>query len=277
MDAQYVGYTFTVSPLVPGVEILIAQLAQVGFESFVESEEGVAAYIQSADWQEDILHNIQILASTEFSISFTQEHIKQTNWNAVWESNFNPIVVDDRCMVRAPFHEASSCEYDLVIEPKMSFGTGHHATTHMMIQHILENDWRDKKVLDMGCGTSVLAILAKKRGAAAVDAIDIDSWCYENSLENIKRNNCPDINVEMGDVDLLAGRQYDSIIANINRNILIAQMSSYASCLRENGELYLSGFLEQDLEQIKLECNKHGGRFVQHKQREGWIAAKFVF
>ncbi|MEP2934853.1 MAG: 50S ribosomal protein L11 methyltransferase [Gilvibacter sp.] len=277
MDAKYVGYTFTVSPIIPGVEILIAQLAQVGFESFVESETGVAGYIQKEDWREDILETIQILASDEFAISYELEHIEQTNWNAAWESNFNPIIVDDRCMVRAPFHEPANCEYDIVIEPKMSFGTGHHATTHMMIQYILENDWNDKDVLDMGCGTSVLAILAKKRGARQVDAIDIDEWCYKNSQENIERNDCLDIRVQMGDIDLVKGRTYHTIIANINRNILINQMSTYASCLVSGGQLYLSGFLTQDLEQIKLACNKHGGRFVQNKEREGWIAAKFVF
>ena len=277
MDAQYVGYSFLVNPLVPGVEILIAQLAQVGFESFVESPTGVMAYIQKEDWSEAILKDIQILESKEFDISFTHELIAQTNWNAAWESNFNPITVDDRCMVRAPFHEPSGLEYDIIIEPKMSFGTGHHATTHMMIQFILENEWKHKDILDMGCGTSVLAILAKKRGAAQVDAIDIDTWCYENSLENIERNNCSDINVQMGDVDLLQGKEYHAIIANINRNILISQMETYSNCLQENGELYLSGFLEQDLEQIKTVCNKHGGRFVEHKQRDGWIAAKFVF
>lgn len=277
MDSKYVGYTFSVNPVSPGVEILIAQLAQVGFESFVESETGVQAFIQKADWQEQILNDIQILGSSDFTISYTVEHIEQTNWNAAWESNFNPIIVDSRCMVRAPFHESQNTEYDIVIEPKMSFGTGHHATTHMMIQHILENDFKAKDVLDMGCGTSVLAILAKMRGAAKVDAIDIDEWCFQNSLENIERNHCSDINVQLGDVDLLVGNKYHTIIANINRNILLNQMSTYANCLQPNGELYLSGFLAQDLQQIKSACNKLGGRFVQNKERDGWIAAKFVF
>ena len=151
----YIGYYFQVQPLVPGVEILIAELGYAGFESFVETEQGVTAYIQKGDWKPSILDEIALLQSTEFKITYTFEEIEQTNWNAAWESNFNPIVVDDLCSIRAPFHEVPKTTYDIIIEPKMSFGTGHHETTHMMLQHILNNDFQGKSVLDMGCGTGV--------------------------------------------------------------------------------------------------------------------------
>src|SRR5690606_38666275 len=192
---NYLEYNFTVKPLQPGVEILIAELGFAGFESFVEHEEGVLAYIQKEEWNETILSDVQILTTSEFDIDFDFKEIEQINWNEEWEKNFSPIVVDNMCSVRAPFHEKSNVEYDIVIEPKMSFGTGHHETTFMMIQHMLTMDFKGKSVLDMGCGTAVLAILAEKLGATKLTAIDIDNWCYLNSLENVERNSCEQITV----------------------------------------------------------------------------------
>lgn len=272
---NYLEYTFTVNPLQPGVEILIAELGYAGFESFVETENGVTAYIQKEEWKESMLEDIQILASEEFTISFESSEIEQVNWNAEWEKNFDPIEVDGKCLVRAPFHPQTKVPYEIVIEPKMSFGTGHHETTYMMLQHILENDFKGKTVLDMGCGTAVLAILAHMRGAATLDAIDIDEWCVENSEENIQRNDCKNITVRLGDASLLAGKSYEVIIANINRNILLNDMSIYRDCLSKEGELYLSGFYSEDLNIIKDCCNKLGFTFVDKKERNNWIAAKF--
>jgi len=272
----YIGYQFKVEPLQPGTEILIAELGYAGFESFVETDEGVTAYIQKDEWNEDILKDIQILKSDEFAFSFTFEEIEQVNWNEEWEKNFNPIVVDDLCSVRAPFHEKPDTKYDIVIEPKMSFGTGHHETTHMMIQHILKNDFKDKAVLDMGCGTGVLAILAEMKGAKPVDAIDYDNWCYLNSLENVERNNCKHITVLEGDASLLQNQKYDTIIANINRNILLNDMSSYVNCLKPNGTIFLSGFYNHDIPAIQEECNKQGLTFVESLERNNWVALKFV-
>lgn len=272
----YIGYQFKVKPLQPGTEILIAELGYAGFESFVETEEGVSAYIQKDEWNEDILEDIYILNSGEFEISYTFEDIEQTNWNIEWEKNFNPIVVDDSCSVRAPFHAKPETEYDIVIEPKMSFGTGHHETTHMMIQHILKNDFKDKSVLDMGCGTGVLAILAEMKGAKSIDAIDYDNWCYLNSLENVERNNCKNIKVLEGDASLLGNQKYDTIIANINRNILLNDMGSYAKCLKSNGTLFLSGFYNDDIPAIQEECNKYGLKYVESLEKNNWVALKFV-
>ena len=272
----YIGYYFKVEPLVPAVEILTAELGFAGFESFVETETGVTAYIQKKDWNPDILDDIQVLKSEEFAINYTFNEIEQTNWNAEWESNFNPIVVDGVCAVRAPFHDIPDTEYDIIIEPKMSFGTGHHETTHMMIQYILKNDFEGKHVLDMGCGTGVLAILAEKRGATTIDAIDIDNWCYLNSLENVGRNNCQNISVYEGDASLLKGKKYDVIIANINRNILLEDMNTYINCLNDNGTLLLSGFYQSDIPSIENECVKYGLKLDETIEKNNWVSLKFL-
>lgn len=272
----YIGYYFKVKPLQPGTEILIAELGYAGFESFVETDEGVTAYIQKEEWHEAILQDIYVLTSDEFEISYTFEEIEQTNWNQEWEKNFNPIIVDGVCSVRAPFHQKPSTAYDIIIEPKMSFGTGHHETTHMMIQHLLKNDVGGKSVLDMGCGTGVLAILAEMRGARPIDAIDYDNWCYLNSLENVERNQCKSITVLEGDASLLQDQRYDVIIANINRNILLNDMASYANCLNSNGMLFLSGFYNDDVPAIEEECNKYGLAAVDSLEKNNWVALKFV-
>lgn len=272
----YIGYYFKVTPLQPGTEILIAELGYAGFESFVETDEGVTAYIQKEELYEDILQDIYVLTSEEFEISYAFEEIEQTNWNEEWEKNFNPIVVDGECSVRAPFHEKPYTKYDIIIEPKMSFGTGHHETTHMMIQHLLKTDLENKSVLDMGCGTGVLAILAEMKGADPIDAIDYDNWCYLNSLENVERNHCKSITVLEGDANLLEDQRYDVIIANINRNILLNDMAAYAKCLNLNGILFLSGFYNDDIPVIEEECNKYGLTAVDRLEKNNWVALKFV-
>ena len=272
----YIGYYFKVTPLQPGVEILIAELGYAGFESFVENEDGVTAYIQKEEWNADILNDIQILDSDEFEITFEFDEIEQTNWNEEWEKNFNPIIVDDACSVRAPFHEKPDTTYDIIIEPKMSFGTGHHETTHMMIQHVLKNDLTNKSVLDMGCGTGVLAILAEMKGAKPLDAVDYDNWCYLNSLENVERNKGKNITVIEGDASVLKGKSYDVIIANINRNILLQDMAVYASCLNKNGMLFLSGFYAEDIPLITAECEKHLLKFEEKLERNNWVSLKFL-
>ena len=272
----YIEYRFTVVPPEPASDILIAELGEAGFESFVEEEDAVLAYIQKEEWSSDILNDIGILSNSKFEIDYDYKEIEQENWNATWEQNFQPIVVDDVCSVRAPFHQPVAVTYDIVIEPKMSFGTGHHETTHMMLQHILQLDLNGKTVLDMGSGTGVLAILSGLRGATNIDAIDIDNWCYLNAKENVERNAMPFINVLEGDVSLLDGKKYDVIIANINRNILLADIPAYASALNKNGQLLLSGFYTQDLEIISQKCIEEGLKFEKNLERNNWVAAKYV-
>jgi ribosomal protein L11 methyltransferase len=276
MDNIYISYTFKVNPKEPATEILIAELGEVGFESFVENEEGVEAFIQKTDWNAQVLDDIYVLKSGEFQISYEMREIEQTNWNSEWEKNFNPIQVDGLVSIRAPFHENPNLKYDIVIEPKMSFGTGHHETTHMMVQHLLDLDVTGKKVLDMGCGTGILAIFAEMKGAKPIDAIDIDNWCYQNSLENVERNNCKHISVYEGDASLLKDKKYDVIIANINRNILLNDMKTYANCLDENGIILLSGFYKEDIPVIDAEVSKYGLKLDKQIERNNWVALKYV-
>lgn len=276
MNTSYIEYIFKVSSKDSAVEILIAELGALGFESFVETEEGVTAYIQKKDWHSTILNEVFILNSGEFEITFSYKEIEQTNWNIEWEKNFNPIQVDEKVSVRAPFHENPNLEYDIVIEPKMSFGTGHHETTHMMIQQMLQMDLKNKKLLDMGCGTGILAIFSEMKGAKPIDAIDIDEWCYKNSLENIDRNKSKSITVYQGDVELIAtSKSYDIILANINRNILLADMKQYANSLNKNGLLLLSGFYKSDIPIIDKEASNNGLKLVNTIERNKWVSLQY--
>lgn len=275
MDAIYLAYNFKVTPKDPAAEMLIAELGYAGFESFVENEEGVIAYIQKEEWIDGMLDGIFVLNSNEFDISYTSEEIAQVNWNSEWEKNFSPIQVDDQVSIRAPFHDNPNLKYDIVIEPKMSFGTGHHETTHMMVQHLLDMDIREKKTLDMGCGTGILAIFAEMKGAQPIDAIDIDPWCYENSLENIERNQCKHITAYEGEASLLPGKSYDVIIANINRNILLNDMEVYVDCLNSGGTLLLSGFYAADIPMLDAKASALGLTLQNTLERNNWVSLKY--
>ena len=276
MDTIYIEYNFTIFPKEPATEILIAELGAVGFESFVENENGVTAYIQKEEWNSTLLESIFILNSDEFSIEYKQNEVEQTNWNVEWEKNFKPIQVSNLASIRAPFHENPNLKYDIVIEPKMSFGTGHHETTYMMVQHLLQLNLEGKKVLDMGCGTGILAIFAEMKGAKPIDAIDIDTWCYKNSLENVERNNCKYISVFEGDASLLIHKKYDVIIANINRNILLTDMKTYINCLQKNGILLLSGFYQEDVPIIDTEISKYNLTLETVIEKNNWVALKYI-
>ncbi len=276
MSNIYLGYHFTVEPKDLGSEILVAELGELPFESFVESEFGVTAYIQKHLWNEKILDDLFILNSPQFIISYKIEEIDQVNWNEEWEKNFEPIDVEGNCHVRAPFHPKTNAEFDIIIEPKMSFGTGHHETTHMMIQHLLETDVRGMKTLDMGCGTAILAILAEMKGAKPIDAIDIDNWCYLNSIENAERNNCKEITVYEGDASLLKDKKYDLIIANINRNILLNDMQAYIDCLNSKGTILFSGFYTEDIPFIDASCTEKGLTYIKKFERNNWVSLKYT-
>lgn len=277
MNLSYVAYHFNIEPRELGTEILIAELGEQAFESFEGTPMGVSAYVQKGLWTADILEDIQILKSEHFIVTYRKEEIEQVNWNEEWEKNFQPIDVDGVCYVRAPFHEKTQAAYDIVIEPKMSFGTGHHETTFMMIRHILQNDMEGKVVLDMGCGTAILAILASLRGASEVDAIDIDNWCYLNSIENAERNNCTNIQVYEGDAALLSTTpKYDVILANINRNILLKDMKSYGACLQSGGAIFFSGFYQEDIEAVQKAAEAEGMEYVSTLEKNNWVSLKFI-
>lgn len=258
-------------------DVLIAELGEIGFESFVENEEGFLAYIVENLFDEQAINNLQIIKANPDLFLLTSQLVEDQNWNAVWESNYEPVVIKNRCGIRAPFHpENKDVEFDLVIEPKMSFGTAHHETTSNMIEFLLEEELEGKSVLDMGCGTSVLAVLAAKRGAANIVAIDNDEWAYNNSLENIVKNDVPDIKVFMGDAALLVNVNFDVIIANINRNILLNDIKHYNAVLNENGILLMSGFYEQDIPIIKEECAKYKLSFDRYISKNNWVAVRFI-
>lgn len=272
---NYIEYNFTISPIEPWREILVAMLAECEFESFVETENGLNAYVKS-NLEDKTTINEQISFLTDVDLKLVRTEIEQKNWNAEWESNFHPILVNDGCYIRAEFHEPRpEIPFEIVIQPKMSFGTGHHETTHLMVEYILETEFEGKDVLDMGCGTSILAILAKMKGAAYAEGIDIDEWSVENSIENAERNNV-ELKARLGDASLLGDRNFDVILANIQRNILMEDIPKYIKVLNFAGELILSGLMETDFEDIRKKCEENGLRFVSKKQRNEWIALKFI-
>jgi ribosomal protein L11 methyltransferase len=275
MPADYVAVHFTVTPKEPGAEILLAYLSELPFESFEDADDGLKAYMPQPLWDEAQLKQLEIFQSDDFQITYQFETIQTVNWNEDWEKNFDPISIEGVLHIRAPFHPKSNAAYEIVIMPKMSFGTGHHETTHMVSQLLLAEDFSGQTVLDMGSGTAILAILAELRGAAKIDAIDIDRWCYENALENIELNQCKNIRVWEGDAALLGDTLYDSIIANINRNILLQDMQTYASVLKLGGKLFLSGFYADDLDAIKTCCKQSNIRYVKHLTRNNWVGAAF--
>lgn len=257
-------------------DVLASHLGEVGFDSFVETDKGLDAYIPSAQFDENTLKNQLAEFPFDESITYEIEVPEEKNWNEEWEKHFfEPIVISDKCVIHSSFHkDYPACEYDIVINPQMAFGTGHHETTGLMISEILKMDLTNKTVLDMGCGTSVLAILAEKRGAKAVIAIDIDDWCVRNSEENIRLNNAQNIHVMLGGAELLKGKKFDIVIANINRNILLADMEAYAACLPVGGELYMSGFYTEDVPILEKKANELGLKLQYFNQKNNWAAVK---
>lgn len=270
----YIEYNFKVEPIF-GSEILIAELSEQNFESFVETENGVLAYIQKEFAESVNLDDVFILKNEDFKISFEVKEIEPVNWNEEWEKNFSPIIVDEICCVRATFHPKTSLDYEIIINPKMSFGTGHHQTTHLMLSFLLKMNLEGKKVLDMGCGTGILAIMAHKRGAKSVMAVDIDPWCEENSKENFALNNIDNIELCLGDASAIKNKNFDVILANINRNILLSDLIFYAETLNPNAEVLLSGFYKEDLPLIEQKCNEFGLKLETFLEKDYWIAAKF--
>lgn len=278
---KYFEVTLTAQPCNETVtDILAAVLGEIGFESFVECEGGLQAYVQQQLFDEEQLK--QALADFPLpgtALTYTLAEPEDKDWNAEWEKNFfQPIVIEGRCVIHSTFHkDYPQAAYDIVINPQMAFGTGHHETTSSILSELLDADLEGKSVLDMGCGTSILAILARMRGAAPVTAIDIDDWCVNNSRDNIALNGLDRITVELGDASLLEGRQpFDVIIANINRNILLADMPAYVACMHEGSELYMSGFYVEDIPAIRDKAESLGLQFDHFREKHRWAAVKFV-
>ena len=274
---KYFEVTFTNRPCNETVNDVVSALAgEIGFESFVEWENGVQAYIQQSLFDEEALKEMVVnFPLPDVQITYTITEAEDKDWNEEWEKNFfQPIVIGDRCCIHSTFHkDTPKTEYEILINPQMAFGTGHHETTSSIICELLDADLQGKSVLDMGCGTSILAILASMRGADPVTAIDIDDWCVNNSRDNIELNGISNITVELGDANLLKGRKpFDVIIANINRNILLADMAQYAACMHSGSELFMSGFYVQDIPAIQEKAESLGMEFVHHREKNNWAA-----
>lgn len=273
----YIELTLEIEPISPFSDIIMSDLGDVGFESFVDTDTGLKAYIPKPDFDENAVKRV-IDNVENCSVTYAVEEMPDENWNAVWESTHEPVLVEDFCWVYAPFHSINTeVKYNILIEPKMSFGTAHHSTTYMMLSFLRDEELEGRKVLDMGSGTGVLAILAKMKGAAETDAIDNDEWAYRNALENVEANGCTGINVLLGDAQLLNEKGlYDVVIANINRNILLRDMHAYIEHLNTGGTLLLSGFYEHDIPSIRQEAEKNGMAFESFRERNEWVACKFV-
>jgi ribosomal protein L11 methyltransferase len=276
---DFIQVNFNIEPYEEYIaDVLAAELGELGYDTFVPTENGLEAFIASDVFNDSELKNLLANFVFETSIDYKVTKIESKNWNEEWEKHyFEPIIIDNECVIHSSFHKnIPEAKYDIVIDPKMSFGTGHHETTSLVIGELLKMDLVGKKVLDMGCGTSVLAILAAMRGATDLLAIDIDSWCVENSVENIALNKISGINIKQGGAELLANQHFDIILANINRNILLADMEHYAACLSTNGQLYMSGFYSEDIPLIEAEANRNGLNLISSKLKNNWAVVKTV-
>ena len=269
-------YSFTAPSSDIQHDMLVTMLADIGFDSFMDEERCLKAYC-SKDNRDDVAVENLLSDPAFFDVHLLKvEEMPEKDWNELWEASYQPVVVNERCRVRAPFHEPdSSFEFDLVIEPKMSFGTANHETTAQIIQLMLETDFQGKEVLDMGSGTAVLAILAKKLGAARTVAIDNDEWAYRNAFTNTELNGISDIEIVLGDALAIKG-SFDIVLANINRNILLRDMHFYVAAMKPNAHIFFSGFYTEDLDSIKAEAERLGLRYHRHLSRNNWVAAEFI-
>ena len=252
-------------------DIILGKLSQEGFESFIEEKDVLIAYIPSRLFNQEKIGSLL----GEFQVSWKSSSIPEQNWNEEWERHYDPVLISDKCYIRAPFHPPlKGMQFDIIIEPKMSFGTAHHETTALMIQLMMECEFNGKKVLDMGCGTGILAIFARKLGASDVLAVDIDNWSYQNCLENINRNKVDKICVKLGNVQVINDHGFSIILANINRNVLLGDLPAYSKMIKE-GELLLSGFYKEDIPVITDKAERTGFQFLTLKTKNNWVAMKF--
>ena len=271
---NYIHCHFELSEPIPWGEILITYLAEIEFESFEQNKNIVDAYIQKPLFDEAKLNEVVETIKTE--VTFSHKEIEDENWNAQWESSFSPIYIDKQCIIRAPFHEKEEgFEQEIIINPQMSFGTGHHQTTYLIMKSMFDIDFENKSVLDMGSGTGILAILAEKLGCKEAVAIDIQDWAYHNTIDNLALNNCTKIKVQEGGAELLIDEdKYEIVLANINRNILTNDMKHYVSSMKKGAEIYFSGFYTADVSIIEKEANNNGLTMIEAKEREGWAMVR---
>lgn len=273
---SYLVLDFKIEPVEPGRDILLALLDNMGYDSFEETPQGLKAYVETEDFSAEELESLPLFHSEEFTLSYSSEKLETINWNEEWERNYEPVRLGNQLLIRAPFHPPQGeFEHEILIEPKMSFGTGHHFTTRLMARAMFELDFKDKKVLDMGTGTGILAILAQQLGARDIEAIDNFDWAVENTAENAERNQADKVKAELGDAEVLPGRHYDILLANINRNVLLEDMKTYVDTLEEGGDLLLSGFFAYDFDLIDAEARKQGMSFISKIEEERWLCCHY--
>ncbi|WP_066755523.1 50S ribosomal protein L11 methyltransferase [Crocinitomix algicola] len=271
---NYTELNIELKTIEPWRDILVSVLAERGYESFVETKSGLQSYIPEQNFNIDILAELDKYEAIE---AINHRVIEDENWNAAWEENFDPVFVEDKLAILAPFHNQDVTQKMVIqIQPQMSFGTGHHQTTWLASKRLFELNLEGKDVLDMGTGTGILAILSEKLGARSIYAPDIDTWSYENAKENVTLNNCKRIEVALGDDQLLTGKSFDLIIANINKNILIQHFKQYAAVLRNKGNLLISGFFETDQLDLKEEAQKYGFVFERIDTKDEWALMQFI-
>ncbi len=270
---NYIELNITFKELDPWREILVSHLAEKGFESFVETKTGLLSYIPELDFDKKMIEDLYTFVEID---QYAYKTIQDENWNAEWEKNFEPVLVEDKLAIIAPFHNGVFDQsLTLTIQPQMSFGTGHHQTTWLMSKRLFELNLENQRVLDMGTGTGILAILAEKLGALEILAVDIDEWSYRNALENIELNDCHKIKVELGDHRLLSSKKFDLIIANINKNVLISHFETYSEILEKNGILLLSGFFKTDREDLEEKASEFGFIFESIETKDEWALLQF--
>lgn len=259
-------------------ELLMAELDQIGYDSFEEVENGLKCYVEKSKYSEQAIEELKIQYQELFAFTVSLGELEDKNWNEEWEKKFEQTIVNDDCIIRASFHEIDRpYKYEIVIDPCMSFGTGHHATTTMMAWHELEMNFEDKKVLDAGCGTGVLAILAAKRGATDITAYDIDEWSYNNAIDNFEVNKTQEIKILQGDVSCVSSLgKFDVILANINKNVLLKDIGHFAEILNENGYLVLSGFYENDIKDLLSIAHKNGLSLDNQKNKDDWASLRLL-
>ncbi len=276
---DFIQVNFSIEPYEEYVaDVLASELGEIGFDSFVQVNNGLEAFVPADLFNENLIKELLDNFVFEVTIDYKVTQIETKNWNEEWEKHyFEPIVIGNECVIHSSFHKnVPVAKYDIVIDPKMAFGTGHHETTSLVIGELLTMDLQGKTLLDMGCGTAVLAILAAMRGSGEIVAIDIDKWCTDNSIENIELNQVKGIDVRLGGAELLKDLHFDIILANINRNILLADMEMYSNCLSTGGELYMSGFYKEDIVLIEAEANRNGLKLIDFKTKNNWAVVKTV-
>ena len=278
MSNNFIKIIFNITPFDFGSEILIAQFNEfptLGC-SILENQE-LEVFFKENQWNRNILNEIPILKNESFKINFRIKKIKHENWNQIWESNFNPVVISKNCIVRSSFHSKYNLKYEIIINPKMSFGTGHHETTYLCMKELIDiKSFVSLKFLDYGCGTGILSILAEKLKAKQIDAVDTDIKSIKNTLENIKINNCKKINLIKGDINQLNTKMYDIIVSNLEKNTLLKYIKNFKKLLKIKGVLILSGYLSQDFLEIKNCCEKNNLILLQKKNKNNWMLTKYI-